>query len=79
MAIPRGPEARLFYRCAIQRHEESVVLLEAGYTTGALYLAGYSVECILKSLVLAGVPENVYCTHSGGTKGTILNGCGLSI
>jgi hypothetical protein len=30
--------------------------MSAGYTTGAVYLAGYGVECMLKALVLAAVP-----------------------
>ena len=56
MAIPSSSDARLFYRCAFMRHEEAEVLLEAEYTTGAVYLAGYGIECILKSLVLMAVP-----------------------
>ncbi len=58
MAIPSSRDARLFYRCAFQRYEEAGVLLEAGYTTGAIYLAGYGIECILKSLVLMAVPAD---------------------
>lgn len=56
MAIPSSRDARLFYRCAYQRYEEAEVLLKAGYTTGAVYLAGYGIECILKALVLMAVP-----------------------
>jgi len=56
MAIPGNRDARLFYRCAFQRYEEARILLEAGYTTGALYLAGYGVECILKSLIVMSLP-----------------------
>jgi hypothetical protein len=56
MAIPNSSDARLFYRCAFQRFEEAEVLLKAEYTTGAVYLAGYAIECILKALVLAAVP-----------------------
>lgn len=44
---------RLFYRCAIQRMAEAKVLRKASYTTGAVYLAGYGVECILKALLLS--------------------------
>jgi len=33
----------------------SQFLLEGERTTGAVYLAGYTVECFLKALVLAGV------------------------
>ena len=56
MAIPNSMDARLYYRCAIQRHEEAVVLLRADYTTGAVYLAGYGIECVLKALLLIAVP-----------------------
>jgi len=55
MALPRPVEARLYYRAAKQRFDDSQLLLEAGRTTGAVYLAGYTVECFLKALVLAGV------------------------
>ena len=55
MAIPSSSDARLYYRCAFQRYEEAEVLLRVGYTTGAVYLAGYGIECILKALVLVGV------------------------
>lgn len=53
MAIPRDADARLFYRCAFQRYEEAQILLRAAKTTGAVYLAGYGIECILKALVLS--------------------------
>lgn len=56
MASPLSVDARLFYRCAFQRYEESQVLFEANYTTGAVYLAGYGIECILKALVLMSAP-----------------------
>jgi len=58
MAIPRSKEARLFYRCALQRLEEVQILLRADRTTGAVYLAGYGIECILKALILSVVPSN---------------------
>jgi hypothetical protein len=53
MAVPTSIEARLYYRCAFQRHEDAQILLRADHTTGAVYLAGYGVECILKALVLS--------------------------
>lgn len=56
MAVPSSSDARLYYRCAFQRYEEAEVLLKADFTTGAVYLAGYGVECILKALVLMAVP-----------------------
>jgi HEPN domain len=55
MALPSSSDARLYYRCAFQRYEEAEVLFRADYTTGAVYLAGYGVECILKALVLMSV------------------------
>lgn len=58
MAIPTSSDARLFYRCAIQRYEEAEILFRANYTTGAVYLAGYGIECILKALILSVVPSN---------------------
>ena len=53
MAVPASPEARLYYRCAFQRHEDAQILLRADRTTGAVYLAGYGIECILKALLLS--------------------------
>ncbi len=52
MSIPSSIDARLYYRCAFQRYEEAEVLLNADYTTGAVYLAGYGIECMLKALAL---------------------------
>ncbi len=56
MAGRSSKEVRLFYRCAAERFEDAEILLRAGRTTGAVYLAGYSVECILKALILSVVP-----------------------
>ncbi len=53
MAVPASIEARLYYRCAFQRYEDAQVLLRADHATGAVYLAGYGIECILKALVLS--------------------------
>lgn len=53
MGLPQPAEARLFYRAAKQRYDEAELLLGAGRTTGAVYLAGYTVECMLKALLLA--------------------------
>jgi HEPN domain-containing protein len=55
MALPKPAEARLFRQAAKQRFEDAQILLEAGRTTGAVYLAGYTVECYLKALILANV------------------------
>ncbi len=50
MALPQPKEARLFIRRPKQRAEDAELLLKAGRTTGAVYLAGYTVECFLKAL-----------------------------
>jgi HEPN domain-containing protein len=56
MPLPHAREARLFYQTALQRYDDAEYLLEEGRTTGAVYLAGYGVECMLKALVLAQTP-----------------------
>src|SRR4051794_6954220 len=56
MAVPRDREARAYYYAAVQRREDARHLLAAGRTTGAVYLAGYCVECGLKALILAETP-----------------------
>jgi len=53
MSLPRAAEARVYYRAAWHRFDDANLLLETGRTTGAVYLAGYTVECMLKALVLA--------------------------
>ena len=56
MAVPADPDARLFYRAAQARRVEAGVLLAAGHGTGAIYLAGYAVECTFKALLLTATP-----------------------
>ena len=58
MPIPTSSNARLFYRAAKERFEDAELLLSLNRTTGAVYLAGYSVECIIKSLILSAVPPS---------------------
>ena len=55
MALPQPPETRLYYRAAKQRFDDAQLLLQSERTTGAVYLAGYAVECFLKALILANV------------------------
>lgn len=55
MALPTSNEAKAFYRCALMRCDDAAILLNAGQTTGAVYLAGYAVECVLKALLLSRV------------------------
>lgn len=52
MAIPSSAEARLYYRSARRRYEDARILQTAAHTTGAVYLAGYAIECMLKALIL---------------------------
>lgn len=59
MGVPRSKEARLYFRCALQRMEDAQILLRSEQdprTTGAVYLAGYGIECILKALILSVIP-----------------------
>lgn len=57
MGLPVAQEARPFYQAGMQRFEDArLLLIRAGRTTGAIYLAGYGVECLLKALVLSVVP-----------------------
>src|SRR4051812_13914142 len=56
MPLPRSKEARDFYQAANRRFEDGQFLLDAGRNTGAVYLAGYAVECMLKALILSSVP-----------------------
>ena len=57
VALPSSEPARRLYRAAKQRFDDALLLLEMGRTTAAVYLAGYSVECMLKALILAAVPQ----------------------
>lgn len=56
MAIPRSSAARVYYRAAWQRAEEATALLDMEYTTAAVYLGGYGIECTLKALIVCSVP-----------------------
>ncbi len=56
MALPSAAEARPFYQAARQRLADARYLLDGNRRTGAVYLAGYSVECMLKALILSSVP-----------------------
>ena len=57
MASAQSREVRRFYNVALQRFEDAEVLLRNRRTTGAIYLAGYAVECVLKALLLANIPR----------------------
>ncbi len=53
MALPNASDARPYYQAAKQRLSDARFLLDAERTTGAIYLAGYGIECMLKALILA--------------------------
>lgn len=57
MGLLRSPLARSFYRAAQERIDDAELLLDLRRTTGAVYLAGYGVECMLKALILDAAPE----------------------
>lgn len=58
MPLPTSRNARLFYRAAKERLEDAELLFSLKRTTAAVYLAGYSVECMIKALILSAVPDS---------------------
>ena len=57
MALPHDPNARRYYRVAMQRLKESeLILRKLGLGHAAIYLSGYAVECILKAVILVRTP-----------------------
>jgi hypothetical protein len=62
MALPHASEARRFYQAAMQRMDDARHLTEGNRTTGAVYLAGYAVECMFKALVLSMAPRQRHRT-----------------
>jgi hypothetical protein len=46
MGLPRPPEARIYYRAGKKRFDDAQLLLREERTTGAVYLAGYTVESL---------------------------------
>ena len=71
MSLPHGLHARSFYQASRQRLEDANFLLREDRTTGAVYLAGYSVECMLKALILSMVPETKQEDIAGSFRGAI--------
>ena len=57
MGVPRTKLASDYYRVAKQRFEDAKFLMQNNRTTGAIYLAGYVVECMLKALLLSQIPK----------------------
>lgn len=58
MASRGSAEVRRFREVALQRFEDAEVLLANSRTNGAMYLAGYAIECMLKALLLAHAPAS---------------------
>ena len=52
MGAPRDSEARRFYYVAWHRLEDAETLLDGHRWQGAVYLAGYAVECGLKASLI---------------------------
>jgi len=69
MSTPTSPIPRRFFRVAYQRLEEAEVLFDAGFFIGTVYLAGYAVECMLKTLMLNSLPENEHKTVEAEFRG----------
>jgi HEPN domain-containing protein len=64
-------EIQRFYRAAVHRYDEARFLLERGqFTTAAIYLGGYAVECALKALVLSYEPTSRHPTTMASFRGT---------
>jgi len=62
MPLPHSTEARPYCRAAQRRLADAKVLLEhskanGAHTTGAMYMAGYAVECVLKALIVDGTSQ----------------------
>jgi hypothetical protein len=70
VGMPRGKEARSFYRSGRERLTDARVLLDAGRTTGSIYLAGYGVECIVTALILSVVPDRQWAAILDTFRGT---------
>ncbi len=60
MSLPPNIDARHFFRAAKERLNDAEHLLEfkPARTTGAIYLAGYAVECAMKALILNAEPKS---------------------
>lgn len=56
MAKRPAPARIDFFKVALQRFEEAQILLKNKKNVGAMYLAGYTVECMLKPLLLRPTP-----------------------
>jgi HEPN domain-containing protein len=59
MGMPKDPNALKFFRVAKQRlNEASLIFDRLSLSSVSIYLAGYSIECILKALILERTPRS---------------------
>ena len=62
-------EVRRFRRAAEERYKEARFLLSHEFTTAAVYLAGYAVECALRALLLWNKPVSRHLATLAGFRG----------
>jgi len=61
MPLPRDSDARDYYRSAFQWLDDARFLLrQAARPRASVYLAGYTVECMIKALILSSVPRKMH-------------------
>jgi HEPN domain-containing protein len=58
MNLPDSEYARPFFRAGKERYEDAQILLEKDRFTGAIYLGGYALECMLKALIINRSPRS---------------------
>jgi HEPN domain-containing protein len=58
MAGRQSQDVRRFKLAALQRFEDAQILFDNNRATGAVYLAGYAVECFLKAVLLDRTPRS---------------------
>lgn len=71
MAIPSDPLARKFYRVALARIDDMGVLYDEARFAGGVYLGGYVVECVLKSLLIGALPRDQRSRMMGLFRGSL--------
>ena len=69
MATPSDPTARKFYRAAVARLGDADALINGGRHAGAVYMAGYVVECGLKCVILVSSPAAARESIARGFRG----------
>jgi hypothetical protein len=69
MAIPKDPDARKYFLAALQRLGECKIVLDrANLPAAAIYLSGYPIECMLKSMLLMRTPKRARRAMMGKLK-----------